>query len=47
MVRRLALLYGAVCHVMLLVVFLYLIAFLGNFDSLVPKTIDSGTAGPI
>ncbi len=42
----LALVYGVVCHVMFLAVFLYLIPFLGNFD-FVPKTIDSGTAGPV
>ncbi len=41
MVRSLAVLYGLVCHVMFLLIFLYLICFLGNF--LVPKTIDNGT----
>jgi protein-S-isoprenylcysteine O-methyltransferase Ste14 len=45
--KALALLYGIVCHLMFLVVFLYLIAFLGNFDVLVPKAIDSGMPGPI
>ncbi len=42
-----AVLYGLVNHVMFLAVFLYLICFLGNFDSLVPKTVDSGTPGPV
>jgi len=46
MAKVLAVIYGVVCHVMFLLVFLYLICFLGNFDSLVPKTIDSGTPGP-
>ena len=32
---------------MFLAVVLYLIAFLGNFESLVPKTINSGVAGPV
>lgn len=32
---------------MFLLIFLYLICFLGNFDFLVPKTVDSGTPGPI
>ena len=49
MAKILAVLYGVVCHVMFLLVFLYLICFLGNFnfDPLVPKTIDSGTPGPV
>lgn len=42
----LALVYGVICHLMFLAVFLYLIPFLGNFD-FVPKTIDGGTAGPV
>jgi len=46
MAKVLAVIYGVVSHVMFLLVFLYLICFLGNFDSLVPKTIDSGTPGP-
>jgi protein-S-isoprenylcysteine O-methyltransferase Ste14 len=40
-----AFLYGLVSYVMCLVVFLYAIGFVGGF--LVPKTVDSGTAGPV
>ncbi len=47
MAKVLAVIYGLVNHVMFLLVFLYLICFLGNFDFLVPKTIDSGTPGPV
>ena len=47
MAKILAVIYGIVSHVMFLLVFLYLICFLGNFDFLVPKTIDSGTLGPV
>src|SRR2546423_8488265 len=44
--RILAFLYGLVCYLTFLVAFLYAIAFVGNIG-LVPKTIDSGSAGPI
>jgi len=44
--RILAFLYGLVCYLIFLISFLYAIAFVGNIG-LVPKTIDSGTAGPL
>ncbi len=47
--KALAVIYGVVCHLMFLIIFLYLICFLGNISipQLVPKTIDSGTAGSV
>jgi protein-S-isoprenylcysteine O-methyltransferase Ste14 len=41
------LIYGLVCYVMFLGVFMYLVGFLGDFYPLFPKTIDSGAEGPV
>lgn len=43
--RIFSFLYGVLAHLGFLVAFLYLIGFLGNF--VVPKSIDSGQAGPV
>jgi protein-S-isoprenylcysteine O-methyltransferase Ste14 len=44
MKRIVAALYGAACYALFLFTFAYMIAFVGNLP--VPKTIDSGAAGP-
>ena len=46
MARAAALIYGLVCYVMFLGVFLYLVGFLGNLPG-TPKTIDSGPETPL
>lgn len=43
--RIISFLYGVLAHLGFLVAFLYLVGFLGNF--VVPKSIDSGQAGPV
>lgn len=43
--RIISFLYGVIAHSGFLLVLLYLIGFLGNF--VVPKSIDSGQAGPV
>lgn len=45
MAKLLQMLYAAVAYVLFLGVFLYAIAFVGDF--VVPKTIDSGASGPL
>ncbi len=45
MARTAALIYGLVCYVMFLGVYLYAIGFMGNF--VVPKAIDSGADGSL
>ncbi len=45
MAASFSLFYGLVAYVVFLATFLYLIAFSGNI--VVPKTVDSGTAGPV
>jgi len=42
--RIISFIYGAVSHVLFLLVFMYMVAFLSNF--IAPKSIDSGVVGP-
>lgn len=47
MKRAIALLYGILCYLIFFVTFLWMILFLGDFETLVPTTVNGGASGPL
>ena len=46
MSRLIYLVYGLICYALFLVAFTYAVGFIGGYDNVVPKAIDTGTEGP-
>ena len=46
MKRLIAFIYGILCYLVFFASFLWLVLFLGDFETLVPTTVNSGTTGP-